>query len=1187
MSVQPIILQLTNIPKTTDYFAQIIISPRGRSGVERFALTDGDEVFKIDASTGQTLAQLKTAIDKGTVGFVEMERLGEFLYKKIFAGLVERKLQDVMIQEKQRPYRLCILVDENASLLETIPWEYMKRPDGFIALSLASITRVLEDRDAQPFEPVEGATMLLVYANPEGYGGQKRYEKIDQASTAFISSFVERLENIYKLQVTKLIRADATRENFLGALSSKHFDIVHFIGHGEVQQQRGHVVMEDNNRIPGAEIFSNLFNQPPRLFYFNSCSTAKASGLDPFSSVAQALIRPQLNSVPAVVAMQYEIVVDDSFVLAAEFYDRLLNPESETRGNLESAMDAARRKLKIKNSSWGIPVLFLQTRERVMLFGEPPPEPPPSQLKLHLRSNIAPPVPELVDRDAEVAAVRDLLSSNQRLMMVTGLPGVGRSTVVRAGLDPYLQSEREEIPIWLNLEGVKSEDATLDTLYLSLDKILETGLKQLWYDHRRSLVDKLQELEAKIPNTAILVFENMDTLLDEERHFRDERMEGFFRHFAQTPRRIFIITTSQFEPALRAEADEQHLTWRTLNVEGLKPEDAALLLRREGLTQSDEQLRRLAEALDGHPQALKIVATAISQEGLDPEQFLQAPQTLSEDLTGFFAGTVLRALSENERRFLRVWSVFRNPVLPEALVSVARDEPSSHEIIDSLRAKGILRVQNGYYFLPLLIRNIAYDELQRIPEWADEAHRRASLFFLQQSSAAMENALLSQVAADNEFINNQLEACYHLRELDYGSKLIARGMAEELFQLLMNRGRYRELEVLVEQSIKSPALFSNGFKVELFKAQLKKLAGKSDEALDILEFLKARLAQGSFEEAAVVNEIGVVLKERGDPRDADLMLEKFTEAYDLFGNIIKTSDDQELMTGAHRNQAVTMYNRALVYQYFRRGDTPEGFNDAYLKACELYQAALGIYETLKERDDEGIALVFSQFGEMYADERFKEHDPDRAERLLREALNIAEQVGNPVVEMDAAYQLARFLRRGGDAETARTLFRRVADQAARVDLPGEQAIAEVQIAEIDFRNNQYDRENLDLALARLEERLGYYDDAHSIRVQSDAYLLHGLLHRAQKNRDRAKELFESSRTVILSLAERSQGYGDARRVIRATYYLAEDALLREGQDAARRVIAEQQQYFQKFGHQLGEEDSVADSLDSLSQELDR
>ncbi|HMF56416.1 MAG TPA: CHAT domain-containing protein [Pyrinomonadaceae bacterium] len=468
MSVRPIILQLTNIPETTDYFAQIIISPRGRSGVERFALTDGDEVFKIDASTGQTLAQLKTAIDKGTVGFVEMERLGEFLYKKIFAGLVERKLQDVMIQEKQRPYRLCILVDENAPLLETIPWEYMKRPDGFIALSLASITRVLEDRDAQPFEPVEGATMLLVYANPEGYGGQKRYEKIDHASTAFIGSFVGRLENIYKLQVTKLIRADATRENFLGSLSSKHFDIVHFIGHGEVQQQRGHIVMEDNNRIPGAEIFSNLFNQPPRLFYFNSCSTAKASGLDPFSSVAQALIRPQLNSVPAVVAMQYEIVVDDSFVLAAEFYDRLLNPESEARGNLESAMDAARRKLKIKNSSWGIPVLFLQTRERVMLFGEPPPEPPPSQLKLHLRSNIAPPVPELVDRDAEAAAVRDLLSSDQRLMMVTGLPGVGRGTVVRAGLDPYLQSEREEIPIWLNLEGVKSEDATLDTLYLSL-----------------------------------------------------------------------------------------------------------------------------------------------------------------------------------------------------------------------------------------------------------------------------------------------------------------------------------------------------------------------------------------------------------------------------------------------------------------------------------------------------------------------------------------------------------------------------------------------------------------------------------------------------------------------------------------------------------------------------------------------
>jgi tetratricopeptide (TPR) repeat protein len=1146
---------------------------------------DDDLIFRLEDHTGQTLAQLKAAIDGGTVSPTEMERLGEFLYDKVFIGNVADQLRDALFQ-LERPYRLCIRIGAKSALLETIPWEYMRRPDGFVALGLASVTRVLEDRKPQFFSPVKDVSMLLVYANPPGYPTQAKHQQIDSASTTFIQKFRARLENSYKVQVTPLLRPDATRQGFLSKLSSKHFDIVHFIGHGEVQFQKGQIVMEDKIPIPGSEIASNLANPPPRLFYFNSCSTAKASGLDPFSSVAQALIRPQFNSVPAVVAMQYEIVVDDSFVMAEEFYDHLLNPESATRGNLEAAMDAARRRLTERSPSWGIPVLFLQTRERVMLFGEPPPEPQPSQLKLHLRSSIPPPVSDLINRDAEIVGVRDLLSSDQRLLIVTGLPGVGRGTVVRAGLDPYLQDQQEEIVIWLNLEGVKSEDATLDTLYLSLDRIIKSGLRPLWYDLRRPLGDKLQALEEKIPSPAILVLENMDTLLDEERRFRAEQLEQFFRHFARTQRRIFIITTSQFEPVPRDDANEWQLGSRMINVTGLKPEDAVLLLKREGLTQGDEQLGRLADALDGHPQALKIVATAIRREGLDPEQFLQAPQSLSEDLTDFFAGSVLGALSDRERTWLRVWSVFRNPVLREALADVAVDEPDAQKIIDSLQAKGILRVHSNYYFLPLLIRRIGYAELQRGPELCDAAHDRAALFFEKESNAATESSRLSpSPAADNEIINNLLEAQYHRRERsDAESKVRAQRIAEELFQTLMNRGRYRELEMLIEQS---PRDISDAFKVELFKAQLKKLAGKSEEAFAILDLLKLRLEEGSFEQATVVNEMGVVLKERSDPRDADKMLEEFEAAYDLFGNVIKTSDDQKLMAEAHRAQAVTMYNRGLVYQYFRRGVTPEEFNDAYSKARELYQAALGIYQTLEERDEEGIALAFSQLGEMYADKRFKEHDPDSAGSLLREALNLSERAGNPIVEMDVAYQLARFLRRRGETATSRTLFRRVADQAARVDLLAEQAIAEVQIAEIDFKNNQYDRENLDRSLARYEERLGYYDDEHSIRVQSDAYLLHGLLHRAQKNRDRAKDLFESSRALIFPLAERSHGDGDAKRIARATYYLAEDALLRQGQDAASAIVVEQQQYFQRLGYQFGDGELVADFLDKVSPELDR
>ena len=1172
-----IFLQLSKIPGDSDYFAQILISPRGTSGPERFKLADASEVFRLDDNTAQTLAQLKTEIDTGKAGFTEMERLGEYLYNLIFTGQVESKLSAVMVQEKERPYRLCIRVDESAPLLETVPWEYMRRREGFVALSLASVSRVLEDRDAHPFAPVEGATMLLVYANPPGYGSGKRNAKIEAASTEFITQFVARLETQYNLKVTKLLREEASRKNFLRLLAEEYFDIVHFIGHGEVLQGDGHIVMHDNQRIPGQEIYSNLSNKPPRLFYFNSCSTAKANDRDPFSSVAQALIRPQLNSVPAVIGMQYEIEVEDSFIIAEEFYERLLDPHSRCFGNLEKSMDSARRMLRQRKPSWGIPVLFLQTRERVMLFGEPTPEPPQAQLKFHLAS-IIPDAPDLVDREEAIACVRSLLTSDQRLLMVTGLPGVGRGAVVRAGLDPYLQDEREEIPIWLNLQGLKPEDATLDALYLSLARILEARLERLWNDQRRPLAERLAELEKNFPNTTILVLQNIDALLDEEWHFRDQRLEEFFRYFGKSERRIFIVTTSSFAPNPRSNTEEWDRLWRTVKVGRLKTDDAVELLRRQGLTQSDLELRALAEAVDGHPQALRVLAAGITQGSVNLKNFVGTPRAARE-LTGAFANALVASLTEPETEALKLWSVFRNAVVREAFTQVA---PDGERMVDSLVTKGLLNVKDSYYFLPAAVRSIAYHELQRDPILLDKAHALAALFFRRQAERAEDSLKRSaDRTLDTERINNYLEARYHFRErADDRSRAAAQRYAEELFQPLMDQGRLSELKALIQQSDPD---FSDEIQVEFFSAELDGLLGKYQDALDALDLLYPRVEDGSFEQGSVVNEIGVILKERSDPRDSVLMLEKFEQAHKIFANIIRTSEDEAQRARSLQNQAVCTYNRGLVYQYFLRGHTPAEFNEAYAKAREFYQGALRIYETLTEPDEQGAAMVFSQLGELLADTRFVENDPGLAEEYLRKSVQIAERISKPRVEAHSAYQLARFLRRRGDSRAARVLFRQSAEIAERIGLQAERAIAEVQIAEIDFKDKQYDRKMLDAALSRNEETLGFYDDYHSIRVQSDAYFLHGLLHLAQANQDRASECFENSRSIMMPIESISQSPADAKRIARGTLFLAQIALDREGAEAARNVIVEMQEHFEKIGHKLRENESVGDFIAEINE----
>jgi len=1179
MSQSLIILQLSKIPGDDDYLGQIMVSPRGTSGQERFVLADANEVFQSNGEAAQTLAQLKAAIDSGDAGSVHMERLGEFLYTRIFAGLVERKLRDVMIQEKRRPYRLCIRIDENAPLLETIPWEYMKRPDGFIALSLASITRVLEDRDAQAFDTLKAVKILVVYANPTGYVSSENEKAIETASNRFIDQLEDELKARNDVNLAKLLGREATRQKFLDLLANEHFDIVHFIGHGEILKSKGHIVMHDGVRISGEEIYYNLSDDPPRLFYFNSCSTAKASTNDSFSSVAQALIRPEVNSVPAVVAMQYRIEVNDSLQMAQEFYQRLLDRYSATHGNLEAAMDAARRVLRTNNASWGIPVLFLQTQHRVLLFGEVEGR-PPAQLKQHLNSSIRPAV-DLVNREVEVSAVRSLLAANGRLLVVTGLPGVGRGSIVRKGLDEYLRDAREEIPIWLNLEGIKPDDAALETLYLSLDWILETGLKHLWHDQRRPLEQKLAELVSKIPNTAIIVLENLDALLTNDGYFRDESVEQLFFHFGRTSRRIFCLVTSSLEPKSRSCPNEWGGLWQVVKVPGLKPDDGLELLRRQGLAESEDELRRLVEAVDGHPETLEIIAAGIKAGSIELRRFLTAPK-VSTGLTGYFAEAMMASLTGAEATALRVWSVFRNPMLRVALTEAIGDISDAERVVDSLCAKGLLNVKDGYYFLPSIVRSVANDELKGDLLVAHEAHGLAAAFFIRAAKRASDELASSfSYQIENERINDYLEACYHLRERsDYDSRQRAIDFELELLQALMDMGRFREMKSVLEQLEQE---LSDDFTVQIFKAQLEGLLGDYRTALDRLAMLDITVKRGSLKQARVANEIGVVLKNRSYPSDAEEALSRFNQAYDIFANLIKTSADQDEIETAYHSQAVCTYDRGLVYQYAKRGQTPAEFDDAYRQARRCYESARQMYQGMKEPDDQGIALALSQLGELLTDARFADNNPQTGEEFLRSALSIAQKTGNPRIEAHTGYQLARFLRHRTETVEARALLRHVADVAEGSDLRAESAIAEVQIAEIDFQNRQYNFEILDAILARNEETLGYYEDLHSIRVQSDAYFLHGLLYLRQKNIEHAKDYFENSRSVMRAVEEVSHSRTDAKRIARATSFLAQILLEQKEAEAAQAQIYENQNHFAVLGYQIQANESLADFLARINE----
>jgi CHAT domain len=1190
-----IVLQLKRLSKGKGYEVQVMDSPASVSDFESFELINSSRIYK-----SKTLEELKTSIDESTIGPEAIDALGEYLYKLLFSGDVLRLIR-TLTDDLELPYRLCLRVSK-APFLETVPWEYLREPlNGFLAHGTARITRVLDDRKPQAFTTLERTRMLIAYANPEKYLDDKEYQEIEQRVHHFLNNFVSHLVKDYGVEVTVLdhvkeqafLQALQTGYKTEGSKTDHHdsFDIVHFIGHGVVKTNKGHLVLEVDNPqqgkaryVPGEKIttaFKLAYNSrkilPPRLFYFNACSTAKAGDKDPFSSIAQVLLKPEHGSVPAVVAMQYDVGVADSLDIAEVFYDSLLDPKSSAYGDLEAAMDAARLAIYNRtthNFSWGIPVLFMQTRERVTLFGERPAAPPTAQLTQRLRSEVPPWDPaSLIDRAMEVKAVEDFLDSENRVLVISGLPGIGRTTVVRAAIEPYYTEGM--LTIWLNLEILKSDEATLDTIYLSLNRIMNGKLQGLWKS-KQPLESKLERLVGLMPDNSLIVLKNIDALLDAEAHFRDGQIEQLFHAFARTRRDIHVIATTYEEPVAGAGV----IGWQRMTISELTPQSAVALLKLEGLPGDEKQLNGISTALGGYPQALKMAAAAIKRGELSIEALLSAPQIGLKDANRFISENVLRAMSEQERKRVEGWSVFRNPVLLEGLLQGEQEPEQAASIIKSLVAKKILCAHNNiYYSLNQPVRHAAYAELQSNPERLKEIHRNAAYFFRERAYSQSENA-----SDGDEFANNLLEAYYHFRAGELRDEALE--MAEAALQPLMDSGRFRELEATLAQAVKDGA---NSFTIRIFQTRVDCHEGDYKKALNKLDLEWLLLEHGSYEHAIVTNEIGVVLKERSWPEDAEKMLRQFEEAYDLFGNIIKTSQDQEIITQSHWHQATAMYNRGLVYQYYKRG-TPQEFNDSYRKARELYEAALKTFETLQwGKDEKRIVLVFKQLGELYADSRFEERDEKKGEEMLNEALAIARRNGFRGLEVDSAYQLARFLRHRQRTVEARALFRLAADQAASIGLVSTQAMAEVQIAEIDFKADQYDVEKLDSSLAWCEEQLGYYDDAHSTRVQSDSYYFHGLLWLDHDDLNRASELFENSLQVVMSLATESKSLSlaDAKRIGRATSGAAE-VLRRQGlHNEAHALIGEQQRYFQMLGYQLDEGQPLEVFLDRVCADLKR
>ncbi len=286
----------------------------------------------------------------------ELQQMGGALFAALFPGQV-RRLYDAARSE-QVSQRLNLIFTSDIGWIADQSWEFIYDPDRrtFLALEEVNFTRnVLTAIPAERIPARPTLRILVVVAQPLGLGTLSVEEEADVIRSGF-----RRLLDAGLAEVELLL--DATPELLHRTLESATapIDVLHFIGHGEYNEQSdcGYLIFENQDggeqRLDSSTLRQIVCRRGIRLVCLNACETGRGGRQDFSRGVAQALIA---GGVPAVVANQYPVLDVSATAFSRHFYWALAMGHS--------IGDAAREARVSVNYSisgeaidWAVPVVF-------------------------------------------------------------------------------------------------------------------------------------------------------------------------------------------------------------------------------------------------------------------------------------------------------------------------------------------------------------------------------------------------------------------------------------------------------------------------------------------------------------------------------------------------------------------------------------------------------------------------------------------------------------------------------------------------------------------------------------------------------------------------------------------------------------------------------------------------------------
>lgn len=288
---------------------------------------------------------------------VAAKELGGRLYNSIFVGSVgeclrrsldRARLADVALRIRLRLSDCPGLVD--------LPWEllYDRTDDYFLALSDRSpVVRYVQlGYQARTVRVDLPLHILVVRSEPNDF------EPLDLAAEwSQVTAALGELTEAGLLTFTELV--SPTLSKLRRTLLRERFHVLHYMGHGSFDSQRGGTLILVNNAGRSSAVTAEDLgvmlrdHTSMRLAILNACEAGRADPSDPFAGVADTLVR---RGIPAVVAMQYEVSDDAAIEFAPALYGALAAGLP-----IDAAVAEARKAIyTVSQVEWVTPVLFLR-----------------------------------------------------------------------------------------------------------------------------------------------------------------------------------------------------------------------------------------------------------------------------------------------------------------------------------------------------------------------------------------------------------------------------------------------------------------------------------------------------------------------------------------------------------------------------------------------------------------------------------------------------------------------------------------------------------------------------------------------------------------------------------------------------------------------------------------------------------